>query len=91
MARCLARRGGVVVIVKPGYRRKVGARETALGFEMRPKGGIMFDPSLDYADPNLFVITDPQGWNSCGGASWGLRRHPERDGGLFAPASRPSP
>ena len=46
----------------------VGARETALGFEMRPKGGIMFDPSLNYADPNLFVITDPQGWNSCGGA-----------------------
>ena len=35
---------------------------------MRPNGGIMFDPSLDYADPNLFVITDPQGWNSCGGA-----------------------
>lgn len=46
----------------------VGARETALGFEMRPKGGIILDPSLDYADPNLFVITDPQGWNSCGGA-----------------------
>ncbi len=46
----------------------VGARETALGFEMRPNGGIMFDPSLDYADPDLFVITDPQGWNSCGGA-----------------------
>lgn len=51
-----------------GRGQGVGARETALGFEMRPKGGIMFDPSLDYADPNLFVITDPQGWNSCGGA-----------------------
>src|SRR3546814_4985592 len=35
---------------------------------MRPKGGIILDPSLDYADPNLFLITDPQGWNSCGGA-----------------------
>ncbi|MCA0209863.1 MAG: TonB-dependent receptor [Proteobacteria bacterium] len=51
-----------------GRGQGVGARETALGFEMRPKGGIMFDPSLDYSDPNLFVITDPQGWNSCGGA-----------------------
>lgn len=46
----------------------VGARETALGFEMRPNGGIILSPSLNYADPNLFVITDPQGWNSCGGA-----------------------
>ncbi|KGB58516.1 TonB-dependent receptor [Sphingopyxis sp. SE2] len=46
----------------------VGARETALGFQLRPKGGIILDPSLDYADPNLFLITDPQGWNSCGGA-----------------------
>jgi iron complex outermembrane receptor protein len=51
-----------------GRGQGVGARETALGFEMRPNGGIMFNPSLDYADPNLFVITDPQGWNSCGGA-----------------------
>lgn len=47
----------------------VGARETALGFEMRPKGGILFTPSIDYSDPNLFVITDPQGWNNCGGAA----------------------
>ncbi len=45
----------------------VGARETALGFEMRPNGGIILSPSLNYADPNLFLITDPQGWNSCGG------------------------
>lgn len=44
----------------------VGARETALGFEMRQKGGIILTPSLDYSDPSLFVITDPQGWNSCG-------------------------
>ncbi|SNT07433.1 TonB-dependent receptor plug domain-containing protein [Sphingopyxis indica] len=50
-----------------GRGQNVGARETALGFEMRPNGGILFDPSLDYADPDLFLITDPQGWNSCGG------------------------
>lgn len=46
----------------------VGARETALKFQMRPNGGILLTPSLNYADSNLFVITDPQGWNSCGGA-----------------------
>jgi len=51
-----------------GRGQNVGARETALGFEMRPNGGILFDPSLDYADPDLFLITDPQGWNSCGGS-----------------------
>src|SRR3546814_11120511 len=45
----------------------VGARETALGFQLRPKGGIILAPSLDYADPNLFLITAPQGWDSCGG------------------------
>ncbi len=42
-----------------------GARETALGYEMTDHG-MMLHPSLNYADPNLFVITDPQGWNNCG-------------------------
>src|SRR3546814_16064300 len=42
-----------------GRGQNVGARETALGFEMRPNGDILFDPSLDYADPDLFLITDP--------------------------------
>ncbi|WP_394269795.1 TonB-dependent receptor [Qipengyuania sp.] len=46
----------------------VGATDT-LGFEMPAGGGVVtFDPTLNYADPTLFVITDPQGWNSCGGA-----------------------
>jgi iron complex outermembrane receptor protein len=46
----------------------VGATDT-LGFTMPAEGGVItFDPTLDYADPSLFVITDPQGWNSCGGA-----------------------
>ena len=46
----------------------VGARDT-IGFTMPSTGGVItFDPGLDYADPSLFVITDPQGWNSCGGA-----------------------
>ena len=45
----------------------VGATDS-LGFTMPAGGGVItFDPTIDYADPNLFVITDPQGWNSCGG------------------------
>src|SRR3546814_7550361 len=44
----------------------VGARETALGFQLRPKGSIILDPSLDYADPNLFLTTAPPGCNTTG-------------------------
>ena len=45
----------------------VGATDT-LGFTMPADGGVItFNPTLNYADPALFVITDPQGWNSCGG------------------------
>ena len=45
----------------------VGALDN-LGFTMPAGGGVItFDPTIDYSDPNLFVITDPQGWNSCGG------------------------
>ncbi|MFZ5610335.1 MAG: TonB-dependent receptor [Pseudomonadota bacterium] len=38
----------------------------ALGFALQPNGVVVFSPSLDYANPNLFVLTDPQGWG--GGA-----------------------
>lgn len=45
----------------------VGATDS-LGFTMPAEGGVItFAPTLNYADPALFVITDPQGWNSCGG------------------------
>jgi iron complex outermembrane receptor protein len=45
----------------------VGATDS-LGFTMPAGGGVItFDPTINYADPNLFVITDPQGWNNCGG------------------------
>lgn len=45
----------------------VGATDS-LGFTMPAEGGVItFEPTLNYADPTLFVITDPQGWNSCGG------------------------
>jgi len=33
-----------------------------LGFQMVGNTGAVFSPSLDYTDPNLFVLTDPQGW-----------------------------
>ena len=45
----------------------VGARDT-IDFTMPSDGGVIdFGAGLDYADPSLFLITDPQGWNSCGG------------------------
>lgn len=45
----------------------VGARDT-INFVMPNDGGVIdFGAGLNYADPSLFVITDPQGWNSCGG------------------------
>lgn len=45
----------------------VGATDS-LGFTMPASGGVItFKPTINYADPTLFTITDPQGWNSCGG------------------------
>jgi len=45
----------------------VGATDS-LGFTMPANGGVItFAPTINYADPTLFTITDPQGWNSCGG------------------------
>lgn len=45
----------------------VGATDS-LGFTLPAKGGVItFSPTINYADPALFVLTDPQGWNSCGG------------------------
>ena len=45
----------------------VGATDS-LAFTMPATGGVItFKPTINYADPSLFVITDPQGWNSCGG------------------------
>jgi len=46
----------------------VGATDN-LGFVQPANGGVItFKPTINYADPSLFVITDPQGWNSCGGS-----------------------
>lgn len=34
----------------------------SLGFQMRKGKGALFSPLLDYADPNLVMLTSPQGW-----------------------------
>ncbi|HEY0044808.1 MAG TPA: TonB-dependent receptor [Allosphingosinicella sp.] len=47
-----------------GYGAGNGARDT-ISFQAGP-GGIVYDPSLNYADPALILLTDPQGW---GGAN----------------------
>ncbi len=45
----------------------VGATDN-LRFTLPSTGGVAtFTPTINYADDSLFVITDPQGWNSCGG------------------------
>lgn len=41
-----------------------GASDT-MGFSLGD-GGFVFDSSLDYADPSLMLLTDPQGWGQVG-------------------------
>jgi iron complex outermembrane receptor protein len=43
-----------------GYGGGNGATDT-IGFESGPNG-TTFDPTLDYSDPNLILLTDPLGW-----------------------------
>jgi iron complex outermembrane receptor protein len=43
-----------------GFGQNVGARDT-ISFQATNRG-IIFDPTLNYADPNLILLTDPQGW-----------------------------
>ena len=38
--------------------------EDSLDFSVDGEGRFVFDPTLDYADPTLFQLTDPRGW--CG-------------------------
>ncbi|MBT8141746.1 MAG: TonB-dependent receptor [Gammaproteobacteria bacterium] len=37
-----------------------------LGFSIGEGGGFVFDSSLNYADPNTIVLTDPGGWGQVG-------------------------
>lgn len=43
-----------------GYNAGVGATDTIQFFS--DENGTSFDPTLDYSDPNLIVLTDPLGW-----------------------------
>ena len=45
-----------------------GATDT-IEYQLNSSGVADFTPTIDYADPSLFVITDPRGWNSCGGTA----------------------
>lgn len=47
-----------------GYGQNVGARDT-IGF-VTGATGTVFSPTLDYSEPGLILLTDPQGW---GGAN----------------------
>lgn len=38
--------------------------EDTMGFTVDDEGRFVFNPTLDYADPTLFQLTDPRGW--CG-------------------------
>jgi iron complex outermembrane receptor protein len=43
-----------------GY-NKSGPTDT-IGFSELPDGMLVLNPSLDYSDPSLVMLTDPQGW-----------------------------
>lgn len=43
-----------------GYGQNVGARDT-IGFTTGSTGTV-FSPTLNYSDPSLILLTDPQGW-----------------------------
>ena len=43
-----------------GFGQNNGARDT-IAFKATERGTV-FDPTLNYADPNLIRLTDPQGW-----------------------------
>jgi iron complex outermembrane receptor protein len=43
-----------------GFGANNGARDT-ISFQATERG-IIFDPTLNYSDPNLIKLTDPQGW-----------------------------
>lgn len=37
-----------------------------LGFRLGPGGSFVFQSNLNYSDPNLIMLTDPQGWGQVG-------------------------
>lgn len=43
-----------------------GGAADVLGFSTTPEGSYVFSSQLDYSDPNLIMLTDPQGWGQAG-------------------------
>lgn len=51
-----------------------------LGFILQPNGTYRYVPTLDYADRNLLVLTDPQGWGAGAGLTQaGFINNPETE------------
>lgn len=63
----------------------MGATDT-LGFTMRDGQGALFSSSLDYTDPNLIMLTSPQGWggNIVPGGQLGYTNQPRIEDELYA-------
>ncbi|HYC94384.1 MAG TPA: TonB-dependent receptor [Sphingomicrobium sp.] len=53
----------IEIYLGTGRGAALGVRDT-MGFTVDDEGRFVFDPTLDYADPTLFQLTDPRGW--CG-------------------------
>src|SRR5262249_27510242 len=49
-----------------------------LDMEIREGGGFVFGSVLDYSDPSLILLTDPQGWGGDTGQA-GFRKEPQTD------------
>lgn len=54
-----------------------GAANT-LGFQQGGGGGFIFTSTLDYSDPTLILLTDPQGWGGATGQA-GFMKEPQTD------------
>ncbi len=61
-----AKRDDVLVETYAGTGPAQSGTADSLGFRIAPNGVFQFSPTLNYGDPNQFVLTDPQGWG--GGA-----------------------
>lgn len=66
-------------------RGSVGATDN-LAFDLNPDGGARFSSILDYSDPNLILLTSPQGWggNAVNGGQDGFINNPSIEDELSA-------
>lgn len=59
-----ARRDDRLIESYAGTGYATGGPADLLGFRIDNNGVFQFSPSIDYADPSNFVVTDPQGWGA---------------------------